>query len=143
MADAFYENYRNLLVGNGTHTIPDLDTNDIRAALRDEATALNLSTQVDLADVSAGHQAGHTSAALTATAGAGGPSVGSFDFTDETLSSVTGNEVESIDIYDYQTAVASTSPLICNLDSWTNLPFTPNGGDVILQPNASGVFQIT
>lgn len=142
MADAFYDNYRNLLVGNGTHTLPDLDTDDIRCGLRDEdTTALNLSTQIDEADVDTAHVA-QSAAGVTATAGAGGPSTGSFDFADHTLSGVSGASVESIDIY-YHTGTNTTSPLICNLDSWTNLPFTPNGGDVILQPNASGVFVIT
>lgn len=140
MADALYDNYRDLLAGNGTHTIPDLDTNDIRVGLRDEgASALNLSTQIDLADVSHVDQ---SDALAGRTAGAGAPVTGGFDHTDEVITAVSGASIESIDYYDFQTAVNTTSPMIANLDSWTNLPFTPNGGDVTIQPHANGVFAL-
>lgn len=141
MADAFYEEYRNGMLGGGVHAQPDLNTNDIRVALRDEGTtALNLATQIDLADVSSAHVA--TSAALgSKTVGSAG--VGAFDHADVTFSAVSGASVESLDYYDFQTAVAGTSPLICNIDSATGLPVTPNGGDISWAPAAGGVFQIT
>lgn len=141
MADAFYEEYRNGMLGNGTHAQPDLDTNDIRVGLRDEGvTAINLATQIDLADVTSAH-VGSDTALASLTVGTAG--VGAFDHADETYPTLSGATVESLDYYDYQTAVDATSPLIANIDSWTGLPLTPNGGDVILAPAAGGVLQIT
>lgn len=141
MADAYYEEFRNGMFGGGVHAQPDLTSNDIRVGLRDEGvTAINLATQVDLADVTSAH-VGTDTALAGLTVGSAG--VGAFDHTDETYASLSGAEFESLDYYDFQTAVDATSPLICNLDSWTNLPFTPNGGDLILQPAAGGVLQTT
>ncbi|KKL22937.1 hypothetical protein LCGC14_2430390 [marine sediment metagenome] len=141
MADAFYEEYRNGMLGGGVHAQPDMDTNDIRVGLRDEGTtALNLATQIDLADVESAH-VGVDTALASLTVGSAG--VGAFDHADETYPTLSGATVESLDYYDFQTASAATSPLIANIDGWTGLPFTPNGGDAILAPAAGGVFQIT
>jgi len=141
MADAFYEEYRNGMLGGGVHAQPDMNTNDIRVALRDEGTtAINLATQIDAADVSSAWVGSHTALASLTVGSAG---VGAFDHADETYPSLTGATIESLDYFDYQTAAEATSPLIANLDSWTNLPFTPNGGDLVLAPAAGGVFQIT
>ena len=141
MADAFYEEYRNGMLGNGVHAQPDLDTNDIRVGLRDEGTtAINLATQIDLADVTGAHIGADTALAGKTVGTAG---VGAFDHTDETYPALSGNDIESLDYYDFQTATDATSPLIANIDGWTGLPFTPNGGDAILAPAAGGVFQIT
>lgn len=140
MADTWYDEGRNGILGNGTHAQPDLDTNDIRIGLRDEGTtAVNVATQVDLADVSSAHVA--VSDALAGkTVGTVG--VGVFDHTDETISAVSGATVESLDYYDFATATAATSPLLWNIDGWTGLPLTPNGGDVTLSPAAGGVYTL-
>ena len=143
MADAFYDEFRNGILGNGTHAQPDLDTNDIRCALRDEvAVALNLATQIDQSDVTTGSGHVQASGALTKTVGSAG--VGAFDHTLVTFTSVAspGNDIASIDYYDFQTAVATTSPMICNIDSATGLPVTANGGDITWDPAAGGVFQL-
>jgi hypothetical protein len=140
MADAFYDEGRNGMLGGGVHAQPDLDTNDIRVGLRDEGvTAINLATQIDLADVTSAH-VGTDTALAGLTVGTAG--VGAFDHSDETYPNLSGATVESLDYYDFQTAVDATSPLIVNIDSWTGLPLTPNGGDVILAPHVNGVFVI-
>ena len=140
MADAFYEDYRNAMLGNGTHGTPDLDTDTIKVMLRDEGTtALNLTTQVDLADVSAAG-VGTDQTCTSPTVGTAG--VGAFDHADLTWTAVSGASVESLDYYE-STGVAGTSPLIVNIDSATGLPVTPNGGDITWAPAAGGVFQIT
>ena len=139
MADAVYTDARNNLLGNGTHGQTDWDTDNLKALLYDEgADALNLA-DVDLADILTSARIG-TTANLTATVGSAAD--GAFDHTDETISAVTGATVESI-VYYEDSGIASTSPLLLNIDSWTGLPLTPNGGDVTLQPAAGGVFQIT
>ena len=141
MADAFYEEYRNGMLGGGVHAQPDMDTNDIRVGLRDEGTtALNLATQIDAADVRTAFVGADTALASLTVGSAG---VGAFDHADETYPTLSGATVESLDYFDFQTASDATSPLIANIDGWTGLPFTPNGGDAILAPAAGGVFQIT
>jgi predicted dehydrogenase len=51
------------------------------------------------------------------------------DAADVTYTAVTGASVEAIVIYK-DTGVAGTSPLIAYIDTATNLPVTPNGGDI-------------
>lgn len=139
MADAFYDEGRNNFFGGGVHANTDLNTNDIRVGLRDEGvTAINLVTQIDLADVTSAH-VGTDTALASLTVGSAG--VGAFDHADETYPALSGATVESLDYFDFQTAVDASSPLLANLDSWTGLPFTPNSGDVILAPAAGGVWQ--
>ena len=140
MADAFYVEYRNAMLGAWTHSFPDLNTDNIRIGLRDEgATALDLTNHVDEADVNSAWVA--TSANLSGTT-VGTVAAGTFDHSDVTFTSVSGASVESLD-YSKNSGSAATSPLICNIDSATGLPVTPNGGDINWVPNASGVFQIT
>lgn len=139
MADALYNDFRNAILGAPTHTQPDLQDNNVRAILYDEgADALNLA-DVDLADIITAARIGET-ANLTDTVGSAG--TGAYDHSDETIASVSGTTVESI-TYFHETGVDSTSALFFNIDSWTGLPLTPNGGNVTLQPAAGGVFQIT
>jgi hypothetical protein len=67
---------------------------------------------------------------------------GVFDAADPTFSAVTGNSVEALVVYK-DTGNASTSPLIAWIDTVSSgLPVTPNGGDIVVQFNASGVFAI-
>lgn len=54
------------------------------------------------------------------------------DAADVTLSTVTGDQSESIDIYK-DSGTESTSYLIVNINTATGLPVTPNGGDIIIQ----------
>jgi hypothetical protein len=56
---------------------------------------------------------------------------GTADAADVTLSTVTGDEAESIDIYQHS-GVESTSLMIANIDTATGLPVTPNGGDITI-----------
>lgn len=138
MASGLYANYRNLLLGGGNHTLPDLTSHTIMVALRDEGTtAVNLDTHQDLADIST---------AIVDAEQVGSPTVGVvaagvFDHADVTFEEVSGNSVESLDYY-MDSGVAATSPLICNIDDATGLPVTPNGGDIVWTPDPAGVFRI-
>jgi hypothetical protein len=139
MASSFYNDFIPSEFGAPIHSVIDLNTDDIREILRDEgADALNLADQ-DLADITAGARIS-TSANLTSkTVDVAGD--GAFDHADETHTAVSGATVESIDYYKH-TGTESTSPLICNLDTWTGLPLTPNGGNVIVAPAVGGVFAV-
>lgn len=67
---------------------------------------------------------------------------GVFDGADVTYTSVTGNSVEALVIY-VDTGSAATSPLVAYIDtSVTGLPVTPNGGDITITWNASGIFAL-
>jgi hypothetical protein len=67
---------------------------------------------------------------------------GVFDGADVTYTTVTGSQVVSLVIY-VDTGVAATSPLVAFLDTGiTNLPVTPNGGDISITWNASGIFAL-
>ena len=67
---------------------------------------------------------------------------GVFDGADVTYTSVTGNSVEALVIY-IDTGSAATSPLVAYIDtSVTGLPVTPNGGDIAITWNASGIFAL-
>jgi hypothetical protein len=65
-----------------------------------------------------------------------------FDGDDVTFTTVTGNSVEALVIY-IDTTVAATSPLVAYIDtSVTGLPVTPNGGNISITWNATGIFAL-
>jgi hypothetical protein len=67
---------------------------------------------------------------------------GVFDGGDVTFTAVTGSQVTRLVIY-IDTGSAATSPLVAYIDtSVTNLPVTPNGGDISITWNASGIFAL-
>lgn len=67
---------------------------------------------------------------------------GVFDGADVTFTAVTGNSVEALVIY-IDTGVTGTSPLVAYIDtSVTGLPVTPNGGNIAITWNASGIFAL-
>ena len=67
---------------------------------------------------------------------------GVFDGADVTYTAVTGSTVEALVIY-IDTGSAATSRLVAYIDTGvTNLPVTPNGGDITISWNASGVFAL-
>jgi len=67
---------------------------------------------------------------------------GVFDGADVTFTAVTGNSVEALILY-IDTGTSSTSPLVAYIDtSVTGLPVTPNGGDITITWNGSGIFAL-
>lgn len=66
-----------------------------------------------------------------------------FDGDNLTYTAVSGNSVEALVIYRHNAGANSTWPLVCYLDTGiTGLPVTPNGGDIGVTWNASGIFQL-
>lgn len=117
----------------------DWDANDIRLILIDEADdTIDLAADEDLADRASGARVATSSSfgSKTTTAGVA-------DAADVTLSSVTGDVSESIDIYQH-TGTESTSLLIANIDTATGLPVTPNGGNITIQwdSGANKIFKL-
>ena len=67
---------------------------------------------------------------------------GVFDAADSSFTAVTGNTVEALVIY-VDTGNAATSPLVAYIDTGvTGLPVTPNGGDINVTWNGSGIFAL-
>jgi len=67
---------------------------------------------------------------------------GTFDAADVTYTAVSGASVEALVIY-IDTGVAGTSRLVAYLDTgYTNLPVTPNGGNITITWDAAGIFTI-
>ena len=133
MANALYTVNANAMLGGAG---VDLDTVDIRAVLTDHGADTPAPTTDDfLDDISAGTIS--TSVQLTT------PSIaaGAIDFDDFVFSTVSGAESESITFY-YHTGTPATSALVAYFDTATGLPVTPNGADINVALNASGLFSL-
>jgi len=114
-------------------------TDDIRLILIDEADDTpDLANDEDLADRAAGARVSTSSAFSSKTV-----TDGVADAANVTLSSVSGDESESIDIYQH-TGTESTSLMIANIDTASGLPVTPNGGDITVQwdDGANKIFKL-
>lgn len=135
MANALYEKGREAFLDGSA----DWDTNDIRIILIDEADDTIDLTNDDNLDDRAGAARVATSGALASKTVTNGVA----DAADVTLSAVTGDVSESIDIYKH-TGTESTSRLICNIDTATGLPVTPNGGDITVawDSGANKIFKL-
>jgi hypothetical protein len=124
MANSLYTPFVNSYLTQGANQV-DFDLpDDIRIILIDAADyTVNLTTHDFLDDIPAG--------ARVATVALTGESVSgrTFDASDATFTAVTGDQSEALVIYKH-TGTESTSRLIAYIDSATNLPVTPNGGDI-------------
>lgn len=68
---------------------------------------------------------------------------GLFDGDNVTYTAVSGNSVEALVLYRHNAGANTTWPLAAYIDSSvTGLPVTPNGGDISITWNASGIFQL-
>jgi len=123
MANALYDRGREGFLAGDI----DWDADDIKLVLIDEADdTIDLAADEDLADRAAGARVATSGNFASKTT-----TDGTADAADVTLSTVTGDESESIDIYQ-DSGVEATSLLICNIDTATGLPVTPNGGDIVV-----------
>lgn len=111
----------------------NLSSANVKAVLIDTGAYTYSAAHDFLDDVAAGARIG-TSGNLASKTFTGGV----FDAADITITAVTGATVEAVIVY-VDTGVASTSRLLCYIDG---LSLTPNGGDVTIQWNASGIFSI-
>ena len=134
MANAIYPKYKETLLGAATNT--NLLTGTVKVALVDTGTYT----------YSAAHQFLTSLTGVVGTAQTIGATKtvtnGVFDGADATFTAVTGNSAEALVIY-VDTGSAATSPLVAFIDTGvTNLPVTPNGGDITITWNASGIFAL-
>jgi hypothetical protein len=121
MANAIYPLYKVAILSGGANI--DMSGGTVKAALVDTGTYTYSAAHEFLSDLSGVVGTSATLGTKTFTGGA-------FDSADPTWSSVTGATVEALVVY-IDTGVAGTSRLITYIDTGqTNLPVTPNGGDI-------------
>jgi hypothetical protein len=135
MANAIYPKYKQALLEGAANI--SLSTGNVKAVLVDLADYTYSAAHDFLDDIPvAGRVA--TSANLTTKT----VTDGLFDADNAVFSAVTGDISEAVVIY-IDTGSAATSRLVAFFDTGvTGLPVTPNGGDINLNFNVSGIFQL-
>jgi len=133
MANAIYPKFKEALLDGSTNT--DVNDGTVKVALIDTGAYTYSAAHDFYDDVTGVVGTPQTIANTTVTNGL-------FDGDNVTFTAVSGNTVEALIIY-IDTGSAGTSRLVAYLDSGvTGLPVTPNGGDISVNWNASGIFQL-
>ena len=140
MATVISDEFRNAQLGAPTHSVVDLNTDNIDVSLLDQTDAGTIAvTTVDYDEVDAADVVATTDIASPTIGSVG---VGVFDAADTTFSSVTGDAADYLTLWK-NSGTPATSPLVVTFDSaTTGLPVTPNGGDITVTWNASGILSI-
>lgn len=134
MANAIYPLYKQALLDASSNV--DINDGTVKAALVDTGTYTYSASHEFYSSVSSAVVGTPQTIANTTVTN------GTFDGDDVTYTAVSGNSVEAIVIY-IDTGNASTSRLVAYLDTgMTGLPVTPNGGDIAVAWNASGIFTL-
>jgi hypothetical protein len=134
MANAIYPKYKEVILGAATNT--NLLSGTVKVALVDTGTYTYNSADQFLTSLTGVVGTAQTIGATKSVTN------GVFDGADVTYTAVTGNSVEALVIY-VDTGTAATSPLVAYIDTGvTGLPVTPNGGNITVAWNASGIFQL-
>ena len=133
MANAIYPLYKQALLDASANV--DLNDLTVKVALVDTGTYTYSAAHEFLTSLSGVVGTAQTIGTTTVTNGL-------FDGDNVTFTAVSGNTVEALVIY-IDTGTAGTSRLVAYIDTGvTGLPVTPNGGDINIQWNASGIFQL-
>lgn len=143
MANSLFAAYKGVQIGDASVTgfsVVAWESDDCRTILIDTGTDTPApSTDQDLADITAGARVATSGAMGSKTANLSGTTL-TADAADITFSAVTGSSAESILVYRH-TGTEATSLLLVYFDTGvTGLPVTPNGGDITLTWNASGLW---
>lgn len=134
MANALYPKWKEQLLQFTANN--NLSTGTVKVALIDTGTYTYSSSDQFWSSASS------ASVGTPQTIGSKTYTNGVFDGADVTFTAVTGNSVEALILY-IDTGVAGTSPLVAYIDtSVTGLPVTPNGGNITITWNASGIFAL-
>jgi|SRR5688500_2409083 len=135
MANAIYPLYKEALLDASSNV--DINDGTVKAVLIDAADYTYSTAHNFLDDVAAGARVGTPQTIANTTVAAG-----LFDGDNVTFTAVTGDVSEAILIF-IDTGVEATSRLVAYIDTGvTGLPVTPNGGDITISWNASGIFQL-
>jgi hypothetical protein len=133
MPNAIYPLYKQAILSGGANT--NMSSANVRAALVDTGTYTYAGTHEFLTSLTG----------VVGTAQLIGTKTfanGVFDGDNVTYTAVTGASAEALVIY-IDTGTAGTSRLVAFIDTGvTGLPVTPNGGDIGITWNASGIFAL-
>lgn len=135
MANALYGLGRERFLGGDL----DWDAHDFRVILCDNTDyTVSIDVHDFLNNVAAGGRVAVSGALASKT-----KTLGVADAADITFSAVTGDQSESLIIYQH-TGTDSTSALAVYIDTATGLPVTPNGGDIQVQwdSGANRIFKL-
>lgn len=131
MANALYPKFKESLLQAGV----SLATGTVKVALVDAGSYAYNAAHQFLSSLTGVVGTAQTIGSKTVTNGV-------FDGADVTFTSVTGVNAEALVLY-VDTGNAATSSLIAYIDTGvTGLPVTPNGGDINVTWNASGIFAL-
>jgi hypothetical protein len=133
MANAIYPLYKQALLDASANV--DLNDGTVKVALVDTGVYTYNAAHEFLTSLTGTVGTAQTINNTTVTNGL-------FDGDNVTFTAVSGNSVEALVIY-IDTGSSATSRLVAYIDtSVTGLPVTPNGGDITITWNASGIFQL-
>lgn len=137
MANALYPKWKEALIQNSADSAVDgSGTTGVYAVLVDTGTYTYNSAHQYYSDLSGIVGAEVELGTKTYTNG----TLGAADIT---FSTVSGSTVEAIVLFRKNAGANTTWRLIAYMDSgYTGLPVTPNGGDITVQWNASGIFAL-
>lgn len=137
MANAVYDKYPEAVIqGAANSSLAGSGTTGVYAALVDTGTYTFSQTHEfysSVASAQVGTEVELGSKTFTA---------GLFDAADSTFTSVSGTTAEAIVIFIKNAGANTTWRLVEYLDTGVgNLPVTPNGGNILITWNASGIIQ--
>ena len=141
MANGLYKLYKQAILGAGLN----LSSGTVKATLVDAGNySVNLTTDqyMNKDTIPLVARVGSN-----VTLGSKTVALGVFDAADVTFTAVSGASVEAIVIWvdgggGGTSQSGTTDPLVVYIDTGTNLPVTPNGGDIVVAWNASGIFSL-
>lgn len=133
MANAIYPKYKEAVLQSAANS--NMSSGTVKVALVDAGTYTYSAAHEFYSSLSGVVGTPQTIGTKTFTNGV-------FDGADVTFTAVSGATCEALVLY-IDTGVAGTSRLIAYIDTGvTNLPVTPNGGDINVTWNASGIFAL-
>lgn len=140
MANGLFYSYRNTVLGAGVN----LSSLTIKPMFVDHLDFTPDPTNLahDFIDdvTAAGRVPAIASCPALASKTLGTVAVGVFDATDSVFTALSGDPSESLILFE-DSGTEATSDLIAFWDTATGIPLTPNGGDVTVTWNASGIFR--
>jgi hypothetical protein len=139
MANAWYPKHKEaLLQATANSALNGTGTTGVYAALIDTGVATYNSAHEFFSSIVAGQIGTEVEIGATKTY-----TNGIFDGADVTFTSVTGNTAEALVIFVKNAGANTTWRLVAWLDTnVTNLPVTPNGGNISVAWNATGIIAL-
>lgn len=144
MANSLFAAMKQCAIGDAAGpglTLPNWESGDFRATLVDHGTFTpNVNTSTNYGQVTAGARIATMASSMTSKTTVLSSNTITMDAADVTYTAVSGASAESIVIYAYNATEANALLCVYFDTGVTGLPVTPNGGDITIQWNASGIW---